>query len=93
MVAATLDDVRKFVTEFLNQRLKEQQRDLLRDLGDDYDLFLSGAIDSLGFVELVSALRERFGCEIDLDGIDADKMTMMGPLCIYVLQECAQIDV
>jgi acyl carrier protein len=85
--AVTSDDVRIFVTSFLNRKLQEQQRDLLQDLNDDYDLFLSGAIDSLGFVELVAATCEHFGCEIDLEGLDPDKMTVMGPLCVYILNE------
>ena len=87
MSNTTPDDVRVFVTSFLNQKLKEQRRNPLQELSDDYDVFLSGALDSLGFVELVAAASEHFGREIDLEGLDPEKMTMIGPLCAYVLEE------
>jgi acyl carrier protein len=80
-------DVRLFVIDFLNSRLREQRRDALRELNDDYDLFLSGVIDSLGFVELVSATSQHFGREIDLEGLDPEKMTVFGPLCGYMVSE------
>jgi len=83
----TRDDVYMFLTDFLNRKLKEQRREPLRDVGDDYDIFLSGIIDSLGFAELITAAGEHFGRDIDLYGIDPEKMTMVGPLCAYVSEE------
>jgi acyl carrier protein len=83
----TRDDVYMFLTDFLNRKLKEQRREPLRDLGDDYDVFLSGIIDSLGFAELITAVGAHFGREIDLGGIDPEKMTTVGPLCSYVSEQ------
>jgi hypothetical protein len=37
---------------------------------DDLDLRACGAIDSLGFVELVVVLEETFGVELQLEDID-----------------------
>jgi acyl carrier protein len=87
MSSSSRNDVCKFVTDFLNQKLTKQRRDLLGDVGDDYDLFQSGIIDSLGFVELITAVGERFGLQIDLEGLDAEKMTILGPLCAYLSGE------
>jgi acyl carrier protein len=84
---ALRDDVYQFVTDFLNRKLIEQQREPLREPGDDYDIFLSGAVDSLGFAELITAVGEHFGRELDLGGIDPEKMTMVGPLCAYVSEQ------
>jgi acyl carrier protein len=83
----TRDDVYMFITDFLNRKLKEQRREPLRNLGDDYDLFLSGLIDSLGFAELITAAGEHFRRDIDLEGIDPEKMTVLGPLCAYILEK------
>jgi acyl carrier protein len=87
IVNGTRDDVYTFLTDFLNRKLKEQRREPLRAPGDDYDILLSGVIDSLGFAELITAVGEHFGREIDLGGIDPEKMTTIGPLCVYVSEQ------
>jgi acyl carrier protein len=51
---------------------------------DDLDLRASGAIDSLGFVELVVMLEEAFGVELELEDIDPEALTVLGPLSGYV---------
>src|SRR5437762_982190 len=50
---------------------------------DSCDLLLSGVIDSLGLVELMTALQERCGREIDFDALDPEQMTKVGPLCDF----------
>ena len=52
--------------------------------GDDLDLRASGAIDSLGFVELVVALEETFEVELDLEELDPEALTLLGPLSGHV---------
>lgn len=52
--------------------------------GDDLDLRASGAIDSLGFVELVVALEEEFGVELELEDVDPETLTVLGPLSGHV---------
>jgi acyl carrier protein len=51
---------------------------------DDLDLRACGAIDSLGFVELVVALEETFGVELDLEDVDPETLTVLGPLSGHV---------
>lgn len=51
---------------------------------DDLDLRASGAIDSLGFVELVVTLEEAFGVELELEDIDPEALTVLGPLSGHV---------
>jgi acyl carrier protein len=81
------EDIQKFLTSFLNQRLSAQEQSLLNDLPGDYDLLLSGKIDSLGFVELIAAVAEHFGREIDYDELNPENMTVVGPLCRFVSEQ------
>jgi acyl carrier protein len=60
MTAFTKSDVREFLIEFLGGKLKEQGRQLPEEVTDDCDLLLSGYLDSLGFLELMTAIQDRF---------------------------------
>ena len=51
---------------------------------DDFDLLTEGVIDSLGIVELISAVEEQFGIEVDFEDLDAEELTIVGPLCRYI---------
>jgi len=87
MSVVTAADVRIFLSEFLQKKLEGQTGDVPADLPDDYDLLLSGTIDSIGLLELVTATSEHFGREIDFDGLDAEQMTVVGPFCRYVSEQ------
>ena len=52
--------------------------------GDDLDLRDAGVVDSLGFVELIVELERDFGVDVDLDGMDADRLTVVGALVALV---------
>jgi acyl carrier protein len=54
------------------------------EVPDDFDLLLGGAIDSLGLLELITAVEERFGIEIDFEGLGAEELTVLGPFSRYV---------
>jgi acyl carrier protein len=83
----TPDNVRVFVVAFLNRKLKDRGQGPLRDLPDDYDVLLSGVLDSLAFVEMMMAAGEYFVGEIDFESLDPDKMTVVGPLCMFVSEQ------
>jgi acyl carrier protein len=84
------DDVRRFILAHLAEQLRVQGRSLPTDLPDDYDLMLSGLIDSLDLLELMTALAEHCGGEIDFEAIDPDQMTILGPLSRFVAEEAAR---
>ena len=90
MSAVTPADVRTFISEFLQKKLEGQGGAVPSDLPDDYDLLLSGTIDSLGLLELVTATNEHYGREIDFEGLDAEQMTVVGPFCRYVSEQMAK---
>jgi acyl carrier protein len=54
---------------------------------DDFDLLASGVIDSLGLVELIGELEERFGLELDFERLDPDGLTVIGTFARYVERE------
>jgi acyl carrier protein len=87
MSAVTPDDVRLFLTGFIQKRLVAQAQDLPNELSDDCDLLLSGVIDSLGLLELVTAVNQHYGREIDFETLDPEQMTVVGPLCKFVAEQ------
>ncbi len=92
MTSPTPDDVRAFVAAFLNAKLKERGKAPLDDLRDDYDLLLSGLLDSLSFVEMMVGAGKRFGAQVDFEELDPEKMTIVGPLCILVSEQLRKGD-
>ncbi len=56
----------------------------IEEASDDLDLRTSGMIDSFGFLELVAAIEDEFGIELDFEGLDPDQITTLGPLARYV---------
>lgn len=55
----------------------------------DLDLRACGAIDSLGFVELVTELEEAFGVELELEDIPPEQLTMLEPLARAVAEQAS----
>jgi acyl carrier protein len=90
MNAVTPDDVQSFLREHLAKSLREQGREIPAELPDDCDLLLSGYIDSLGLLELMTALQDHFGREIDFGELDAEQMTIVGPLRKFVAEQLAK---
>ena len=87
MNSPTPDDVRVFVADFLGQKLKDRGKGPLSDLPDDYDVLVSGVLDSLAFVEMMMAAGEHFAGEIDFESLDPETMTVVGPLCIFISEQ------
>ena len=48
------------------------------------DLFATGAIDSMAFVDLLVRLEERFGIEIELDQIELDNFRSIRAIAEFV---------
>jgi acyl carrier protein len=90
MSAVSPADVRIFLKDFIQRRLAAQGQDPLNELSDDCDLLLSGVIDSLGLLELVTAVNEHYGREIDFEDLDPDQMTIVGPFCDFVAGRMAK---
>ena len=84
----TSTDVRIFLKTYLGRKLEANGRGALEDLPEDCDLLLSGVIDdSIGFLDLLLAIQEFFGREIDFEILDPEEMSIVGPLCRFVSQQ------
>jgi acyl carrier protein len=85
-------DVRMFLKNYLHQKLESNGRGALDDLPDDCDLLLSGVIDdSIGFLDLLLALQEFVGREIDFEVLNPEEMSIVGPLCRFVSEQTSGI--
>ena len=81
------------VRQFILEHYVTQFRALGLEPGqvpESFDLLLGGVMDSLGVLELVGALETRFNCQLDMAGLDAEKMTIIGPLSEYVAANLAR---
>jgi acyl carrier protein len=83
----TADDVRQFLTERYAPALSSVGMSL-DSFADDYDLLERGIIDSIGILEMVGAVEAEFQIELDLEHLDAELLTRIGPFCRYI-ESCA----
>lgn len=72
-------DIREFILSFV-----QEAGIPIAHARDDFDLRLDGAIDSLGFIRLVSELEMRIGGPIDLSEVDPEKLTRLGVLVSHI---------
>ena len=56
------------------------------ELADDFDFLLNGVIDSFGILEMISAIENEFQIQLDLADLDAEQITILGPLSRYVAE-------
>ncbi|MGQ9651257.1 MAG: phosphopantetheine-binding protein [Phycisphaerae bacterium] len=73
----TCCELRGFVIEQL-RRMAKGRGITLAEPADDVDLLDEGLIDSMGFVELIAAVENYLGHEIDLSGHDLEEFTTLG---------------
>jgi acyl carrier protein len=77
----TNENTKAQMREFVLSSIKEKL-DLLgidaSQINDDTSLTDSGIVDSMGFVELVGNVEDKFGYEIDLDEFDPEEFTTLG---------------
>jgi acyl carrier protein len=56
------------------------------DVQDSFDFLLSGVIDSFGILEMISSIEDEFRIRLDLAELDAEQITILGPLSAYVAE-------
>jgi acyl carrier protein len=77
------EEVRQFLINNYAEAIRASGRDL-ESLPDDFDFLLEGIIDSFGILEMVGAIENEFNVTLDLADLDAEQMTVLGPLSHYV---------
>lgn len=86
MPAKTLDaDVAEIISHYLVQRFPN-----LAGVASETSLLKSGAIDSLGILELMMFVCERFGIELDDDDFDPENLETPGRLVEFVARKRTQ---
>ena len=76
-------EVKAFIVSSLLQPLSVIGFDA-QSVPDDFDLRAGGVIDSLGFIELICRLEERFGGSSGLADVPPELLTNLGALCTHI---------
>ena len=76
-------EIRSFLVERLRSNLdgKGLQPE---NVNDSLDLVTEGIIDSLGLLELISAVEAEFELQVDFEQMNTEDLTVLGPFCRYV---------
>jgi acyl carrier protein len=82
----TPEEVREFILSLYSEKFKSAG---LGVVPDDFDLVTGGIVDSMGVLELVGALEQKFGLELDLSTLNAEHLVMVGPLARFVSGQAA----
>jgi acyl carrier protein len=82
-------DVRSFLLSQLESRLREVGMDV-GAVTDETDLFAEGVIDSLGVVEMIAVVSDRYEIEDEWDDYDPDDLLVVGTFCRYVADRARQ---
>ena len=81
----TPDRVRQFLLDKYTRSIKEMGLDPAK-LPDNFDFLLKGVIDSFGILEMVSSIQDKFRIHLDLATLDAEQITILGPLSRFVAE-------
>ena len=85
MTKITSDQVRQFLLTKYGRSIRELGLDPA-EIPDSFDFLLSGVIDSFGILEMVSSIEDEFHIRLDLAALDAEQITILGPLSQYVAE-------
>ena len=90
MNTITANDVRQFLFRYYASQLAARglQAD---DVPDQFDLLTEGIVDSLGILDMISAVEREFSVQLDMEHIDAQELTIIGPFCRYVAQNAKEL--
>ena len=83
MSVVTAEEVRGFIVFHLADSFKENNL-AGTEIADDFDLKDRGIIDSIGYLQLITAIEEHFGIEIDFGEMDEENLTVIGSMCRYI---------
>lgn len=79
----TPDAVRAFLLAHFEQELAALGM-ATSELPEHFDLHATGVVDSFGILELIVAIEEHFGLDIDFEELDPEDLTVVGPFSRFV---------
>lgn len=53
-------------------------------IDDSFDILSNGITDSIGVLDMLCAIETQFEITFDLENLDAEQITILGPLCDYI---------
>lgn len=59
-------------------------------VSDDFDFLLTGVIDSFGILEMISSIEKEFKIQLDMETLDANEITILGPLSRYAAKNATR---
>jgi acyl carrier protein len=83
------NEIRSFITQTLADKLAARGLSP-ESLPDDFDLLAEGVIDSMGILEVVQGIQDKFDLSIDLECMAPEELTLIGPLARYVAANAAR---
>ena len=86
MTSLTTKDVRYFLLDRFSATIMANDFKSA-DLSDDFDLLAAGVLDSLGVIEMISAVEEHFNITVDFESMDPGELTVLGPFCRFVAEK------
>jgi acyl carrier protein len=89
MGQASSEQIRTFLQQYILEKSLAGGKGTPGELADDCDLLLSGMIDSIGLLDLMTAIQQHCQREIDFEALDPEQLTVVGPLCRYVSEQLA----
>jgi acyl carrier protein len=83
MTPITENDVRRFLLDHFSATIAANGLSPM-DLGGDFDLLATGVVDSLGVIEMISAVEQHFKITVDFEPMDPAELTMLGKFSCFV---------
>jgi len=84
MNSLTVNNVRNFLLNRYSGRLAARGLDP-SGIGENFDLLASGIVeDSLGLMEMISAVEQHFNITVDFESMDPAELSVLGPFSHYV---------
>jgi acyl carrier protein len=85
MTPLTAKDIRSFLLEHFSSMIAANDLDPAA-IGDDIDLLQAGVIDSLGVLEMISAVEQHFKIAVDFERMDPADLVLLGKFSHFVAQ-------
>ncbi|MGA2531556.1 MAG: acyl carrier protein [Candidatus Aminicenantales bacterium] len=85
MTRPTVSEVRSFLLEHFSFTIAANGLNPT-EIGDDFDLLEAGVIDSLGVLEMISAVEQRFKITVDFEPMDPAELTLLDKFSSFVAE-------
>lgn len=85
MNRVTQEQVREFLLAKYASVIKQLGLDP-STLTDDFDFLFREVVDSFGILEMIMSIENEFHIKLDMEALDAEQITILGPLSRYVAE-------